>query len=264
MDEWVKVERIVELPSVAAKLGKNGNLRFHVSARSRLLTLAYALTCPAKEHASAKPHHEKTHGDDSPVALADDEDDDGVRKSRRKRKNEEEDDADGDDPTVVADMEHDEHEGMDEASLKEHEEVTKVKVRTLFAELLDPPLLFDHSSSLHACSTHQNPPTTLPPRQNVRTIELGRHVMETWYFSPFPKEYYPLGFIDRVRNASFGCVFFFFFFFFFFTRRPFIIPDGCAFPSFVMLCSYTFASILCVSSATRVNWLGTRRAASTR
>jgi len=37
------------------------------------------------------------------------------------------------------------------------------------------------------------------PEQNVRTIELGRHVMETWYFSPFPKEYYPLGFIDRVR-----------------------------------------------------------------
>ena len=100
MDEWVTPNRIVELPSVAAKL--------------------------AKEHASAKP---QPHGDDSPLALVDDEDEDSVRKSRRKRKNE--DDAGGggsDDPTVVADMEHDEHEGMDEASLKEHEEVTKVKV----------------------------------------------------------------------------------------------------------------------------------------
>ena len=46
--------------------------------------------------------------------------------------------------------EHDEHEGMDEASIKEHEEVTKVK--------------------------------------NVAFLELGAHQMETWYFSPLPKE----------------------------------------------------------------------------
>lgn len=38
--------------------------------------------------------------------------------------------SDPNNPTVVADMEHDEHEGLDEASLKEHEEVTKVKVTT--------------------------------------------------------------------------------------------------------------------------------------
>jgi histone acetyltransferase MYST1 len=135
---------------------------------------AHLCTCPhlfppAKEHASSKPHHDKPHDDASPVALGDEEDEDGVRKSRRKRKNEDEED-DGDDPTVVADMEHDEHEGMDEASLKEHEEVTKVK--------------------------------------NVRTIELGRHVMETWYFSPFPKEYYPLGFIDRLYFCEYSLRFF--------------------------------------------------------
>jgi len=60
--------------------------------------------------------------------------------------------------TAVEDMEHDEHEGLDEASLKEHEEVTKVK--------------------------------------NVGRVELGRHLIETWYFSPFPKEYYPYSYTE--------------------------------------------------------------------
>mmetsp|Transcript_103220 Transcript_103220/g.296370 ORF Transcript_103220/g.296370 Transcript_103220/m.296370 type:complete len:390 (-) Transcript_103220:764-1933(-) len=77
---------------------------------------------------------------------------------------------DGDKPTVVADMEHDEHEGLDEASLKEHEEVTKVK--------------------------------------NIRTIELGRHLLETWYFSPFPREYYPNGFVDCLYFCEFSLRFF--------------------------------------------------------
>lgn len=51
--------------------------------------------------------------------------------------------------TVQA-QELDEHEGLDEASLREHEEVTKVK--------------------------------------NVDFIELGQHQMGTWYYSPLPKE----------------------------------------------------------------------------
>ena len=46
--------------------------------------------------------------------------------------------------------EHEEHEGMDEASLREHEEVTKVK--------------------------------------NINRVHLGRYEMDAWYFSPFPKE----------------------------------------------------------------------------
>ena len=51
---------------------------------------------------------------------------------------------------TIAAQELDEHEGLDEASLREHEEVTKVK--------------------------------------NVAFIELGAYQMETWYFSPLPKE----------------------------------------------------------------------------
>jgi histone acetyltransferase MYST1 len=51
---------------------------------------------------------------------------------------------------TIAAQELDEHEGLDEASLREHEEVTKVK--------------------------------------NVAFLELGAHQMSTWYFSPLPKE----------------------------------------------------------------------------
>lgn len=59
--------------------------------------------------------------------------------------------------------EHDEHEGMDAASIREHEEVTKVK--------------------------------------NVRYVEVGKYIMAAWYFSPFPKEYFPDGPIDYVRGS---------------------------------------------------------------
>jgi histone acetyltransferase MYST1 len=51
---------------------------------------------------------------------------------------------------TVAAQELDEHEGLDEASLREHEEVTKVK--------------------------------------NVAEVQLGKFRMDTWYFSPIPKE----------------------------------------------------------------------------
>ena len=49
----------------------------------------------------------------------------------------------------MAELEHDEHEGLDEASLLEHEEITKVK--------------------------------------NVANVLFGKYIIECWYFSPFPK-----------------------------------------------------------------------------
>jgi histone acetyltransferase MYST1 len=55
--------------------------------------------------------------------------------------------------------------GMDEASIREHEEVTKIK--------------------------------------NVNEIVLGRHVIPTWYFSPIPKELYPDGSLDRLHISEF-------------------------------------------------------------
>ncbi|KAG7389561.1 hypothetical protein PHYPSEUDO_010206 [Phytophthora pseudosyringae] len=66
--------------------------------------------------------------------------------------------------------EHDEHEGMDAASIREHEEVTKVK--------------------------------------NVRFVEMGRFRMAAWYFSPFPKEFYPDGSIDCLHFCEFCMAFF--------------------------------------------------------
>ncbi|KAE9027049.1 putative MYST-like histone acetyltransferase 1 [Phytophthora fragariae] len=66
--------------------------------------------------------------------------------------------------------EHDEHEGMDAASIREHEEVTKVK--------------------------------------NVRFVEMGRFRMAAWYFSPFPKAYFPDGSIDCLHFCEFCMAFF--------------------------------------------------------
>lgn len=64
----------------------------------------------------------------------------------------------------------DEHEGMDEAALKEHEEVTKVK--------------------------------------NVAILELGQYQMDTWYFSPLPKELLPGGMVDVLYVDEFSLNFF--------------------------------------------------------
>ena len=65
----------------------------------------------------------------------------------------------------------DEHEGMDEAALKEHEEVTKVK--------------------------------------NVAMLELGKYQMDTWYFSPLPKEMFKgKGLIDVLYVDEFSLNFF--------------------------------------------------------
>jgi len=66
---------------------------------------------------------------------------------------------------------HDEHEGMDEASIAEHEQVTKVK--------------------------------------NVNTIILGRAQMDTWYFSPYPKELFMNGSsLDKMYLCEFCLKFF--------------------------------------------------------
>ena len=67
-------------------------------------------------------------------------------------------------------VEYGENAGMDEASIREHEEVTKVK--------------------------------------NVNKLELGRHMIDTWYFSPIPKDYYPDGPIDVLYFCEFSLNFY--------------------------------------------------------
>jgi histone acetyltransferase MYST1 len=59
---------------------------------------------------------------------------------------------------------------LDEASLLEHEELTKVK--------------------------------------NILSVQFGKYIMECWYFSPFPREYYPQGFSERLYFCEFTMRFF--------------------------------------------------------
>mmetsp|Transcript_14144 Transcript_14144/g.25116 ORF Transcript_14144/g.25116 Transcript_14144/m.25116 type:complete len:359 (+) Transcript_14144:354-1430(+) len=69
--------------------------------------------------------------------------------------------------TIVEFVEEDygESNGMDEASIREHEEVTKIK--------------------------------------NVNRIELGRNIIHTWYFSPIPREFFPDGSVDLLYMSEF-------------------------------------------------------------
>ena len=60
--------------------------------------------------------------------------------------------------------EHTSKMGMDDASIREHEEVTKVK--------------------------------------NIQSIQIGRYIIDSWYLSPFPKEMYPTGHTDCVPLVS--------------------------------------------------------------
>ena len=133
MDEWVSDDRLVKIPTVAA--------------------------AALKARGGAAGHGGHGGGAAGPLSSGDGgggHGDGGDGEAGRGRKRRHPGDGEVPDaPTVVADMDHDEHEGMDEASLKEHEEVTKIK--------------------------------------NVERVELGDFRMETWYFSPFPKELFPEG-----------------------------------------------------------------------
>ncbi|KAG1686530.1 hypothetical protein DVH05_006496 [Phytophthora capsici] len=108
----------------------------------------------------AKSHSKKAAGSTDKVSGADA----SARTRGQKRKSSEDPDF------PPQEEEHDEHEGMDAASIREHEEVTKVK--------------------------------------NVRFVEMGRFRMAAWYFSPFPKEYYPDGSIDCLHFCEFCMAFF--------------------------------------------------------
>jgi hypothetical protein len=93
------------------------------------------------ESISAKDPQSKAHVAHSDIALisgtVDGEDEEGTVDVRDK-------------VVTLKYREMDEHEGLDEASLREHEEVTKVK--------------------------------------NVAQVQIGPHIMDAWYFSPLPKE----------------------------------------------------------------------------
>ncbi|CBJ27743.1 similar histone aceytl-transferase HAC108 [Ectocarpus siliculosus] len=138
MDEWVGADRVTKPPSVAKAQAK------------------------AQKEETERARKEFERDNSAEVDL-------GIRTRQQKRKigDTEEEEVAGagglgghGGQTMHMDDDHDEHHGLDEASLKEHEEVTKVK--------------------------------------NVNGVELGRYRMECWYFSPFPKEFYPDGYVDTL------------------------------------------------------------------
>jgi histone acetyltransferase MYST1 len=144
MDEWISSDRILQLPSVANAL---------------------AAVC-VDDHGTFIGENLPSSASGAAVAEAQDESEAqaeagaGNGASAKKR------------PALstVAELEHDEHEGMDEAALREHEEVTKIK--------------------------------------NIRNVLFGKHKIECWYFSPYPKEFYPDGPVECLYVCEFSFRFF--------------------------------------------------------
>ena len=94
----------------------------------------------------------------------------GTKGSKRKNKDENHIRATAGVLSLIA-PDHDEHYGMDEASIAEHEHFTKVK--------------------------------------NINTVCLGRAEMDTWYFSPYPKELFRKGrSLDSLHICEFCLKFF--------------------------------------------------------
>ena len=195
MDEWVGMDLIVSPPSVgnakarAIKKEEERAKRKQQRLKERNAELAEAVLAPrSRRRSTATPTASGSAGDTSPMETTPESETPRMtRRQRRKSTSGDEDttpnqtekafgspespntqdDSDKEivkiattaaTETTIGDhviatipaQELDEHEGLDEASLREHEEVTKVK--------------------------------------NVAFLELGEFQMETWYFSPLPKE----------------------------------------------------------------------------
>lgn len=145
MDEWLDISRIVVYPSEANSMS-TGIEDHHdkESGGDRRMSIGDKKSLGVKSTSSPKVDNTK-HVKSPPL-----NEDTGI--------------------STVAELEHDEHEGLDEAQLLEHEEITKIK--------------------------------------NISNVLFGKHFMECWYFSPFPKEFYLNGFIDCLYFCEFTFRFF--------------------------------------------------------
>jgi histone acetyltransferase MYST1 len=201
MDEWVGVDRIVSPPSVGnakARAMKKEEERLkrkqlRKEEKSALEQEAMDVSAPRGRRRASLPDQlnegeagtrrtrlsrrkSSVMDDDATIVAGNqgDEETDVVDDSKTKASKKEEVALPTDSVTVgdhvvatVKAQELDEHEGLDEASLREHEEVTKVK--------------------------------------NVAFVEIGQFQMETWYFSPIPKELLsPGGFIEVLYVCEFS------------------------------------------------------------
>jgi histone acetyltransferase MYST1 len=148
MDEWIDSSRIEELPSIVNAIMKE---------KKRLM----------ESHGTFNPEtfepllkRRRSLGEDAGDEANPNTEDETAASNYLKTFN----------ITTIHDNEHDEHEGMDENQLREHEEITKVK--------------------------------------NIRNVIFGRHEIECWYYSPFPKEFYPDGPVDYLYFDEFSFRFF--------------------------------------------------------
>lgn len=150
MDEWISADRILQLPSIANTVA-SACVDDHGTYIGDNMTSSSALLATGS---SAEPSGADARQSEAGAG------DGGASGSSKKRSA----------LSTVAELEHDEHEGMDEAALREHEEVTKIK--------------------------------------NIRNVLLGKHKIECWYFSPYPKEFYPDGPVECLYVCEFSFRFF--------------------------------------------------------
>lgn len=152
MDEWILPERILTYPSIANKYGRK-ILKIQKKAHE-LLQKHKDISSNKKKDSSINliDMNEEEAGSDSDVDLPEELENNSLSY------------------TNISDFDHDEHEGLDENSLIEHENLTKVK--------------------------------------NIQHVQLGKYIMECWYFSPFPLEYYSKGYTKCIYFCEYSMRFF--------------------------------------------------------
>lgn len=168
MDEWISSTRIVAYPSEANVIGANREAQENLAKKLKSSDSKGSLT-----EAELKASQDVKTSSSTPLAvapIASRSTGGNIHRSGRSRSNSMVNLQPQMAISTVADMDHDEHEGMDEESLLEHEEVTKIK--------------------------------------NIKYVKLGKYMMECWYFSPFPPEYYPNGFAECLFFCEFSFRFF--------------------------------------------------------
>jgi len=158
MDEWVSSDRIVLLPSAANILAiEHAALHNHGHGESKSGE-DQGNKKIARTVSTSRRRSSRTTGEPGEDEEEEEEKEDAVYNHVDSE------------VTTVGELEHDEHEGLDEASLLEHEEITKVK--------------------------------------NVANVLFGKFKMECWYFSPFPQEFFPEGPVEFLHFCEFTFRFF--------------------------------------------------------
>lgn len=163
MDEWIKIDRIRQPPSAANPLEAPlmASLGHHAPKEEVGASGGGALTT------SSSTKRARGEGDGEDV----DDDEEGEDEGEEEVvKNSVLAPLGPNSSNYVMDLEHDEHEGMDEAALREHEEITKIK--------------------------------------NICNVLIGKSKIECWYYSPYPKEVTANGPIDCLYVCEFTFRFF--------------------------------------------------------